>query len=200
MTMTLPIIFATNNVHKIEEVRASLGQTFALQTMKEAGIDIDIPEPHATLEANAAEKARVIARLTGRDAFSEDSGLEVRCLMGEPGVKSARYAGDHRSDQDNIKLLLERLHGHTDRRAQFRTIMFLILDGKEYCFEGVCSGTILMIPEGSHGFGYDPIFVPDGASESFATMGLLEKNKFSHRRKALDQLITFLKKQHYGQG
>lgn len=198
--MTLPIIFATNNAHKIEEVRASLGHAFALQTMKEAGLDLDIPEPHPTLEENAAEKARVISRLTGRNAFSEDSGLEVRCLKGEPGVKSARYAGEHRNDLDNIRLLLDRLHGASDRRAQFRTVMFLILDGKEYCFEGVCPGTILSVPEGHQGFGYDPIFVPNGASASFATMGMLEKNKFSHRRKALDQLITFLKTQNYGQG
>lgn len=196
----IDLIFATNNLHKAEEVRAVLGDAFALRTMQEAGLDLDIPEPHPTLEANAFGKARTIARLTGRSAFGEDTGLEVKALDGAPGVKSARYAGDGRSTEANIRKLLEALRDQPDRSARFRTVMALVLDGEEYHFEGICPGRILTTPRGSQGFGYDPVFVPEGADLTFAEMGMEEKNRFSHRRKALDRLIDFLKMQSHAQG
>jgi XTP/dITP diphosphohydrolase len=194
------MIFATNNAHKVEEIRAALGGAFELQTLKEAGIDIDIPEPYDTLEANAAAKARTIVQLTGLDAFAEDTGLEVTSLQGEPGVRSARYAGEERDDAANMRKLLDRLEGQTDRSARFRTVMVLIMNGIEYSFEGICPGQIALQTGGTGGFGYDPLFIPDGSSLTFAEMGLEEKNIFSHRRKALDQLITFCKNKRYGQG
>lgn len=194
------LIFATNNAHKTEEVRAALGSAFSLQTMREAGLDIDIPEPHPTLEANAFEKVRTVVGLTGRSAFSEDTGLEVFALGGEPGVHSARYAGEDRSTEANIKKLLSLLEGAADRSARFRTVMALVLDGKEYSFEGICPGRIVLEPRGGAGFGYDPVFVPEGSELTFAEMDMAGKNRFSHRKKALDQLITFLKGVSYGQG
>ena len=199
------LIFATNNAHKVEEVRAVLGTAFTLETMREAGIGIDIPEPHDTLEANALEKARTIWKLTGKDCFSEDTGLEVEALNGEPGVRSARYAGDDRSPRANIDKLLARLgeaggaDGLADRAARFRTVIALILDGQEYLFEGICPGHILETVRGEGGFGYDPVFVPEGANRTFAEMPMEEKSRFSHRRKAMDQLTDFLKKQPDGQ-
>ena len=190
--MSIDLIFATNNAHKTAEVRSALGSAFILQTMREAGLDIDIPEPHATLEENAFEKVRTVVRLTGDSAFAEDTGLEVFVLNGEPGVKSARYAGEQRSDAANIAKLLERLDGAADRSAQFRTVMALVLDGKEYTFEGICPGRITLSPKGEGGFGYDPVFVPDGSELTFAEMDMAGKNRFSHRKKALDLLIHFL--------
>lgn len=189
------IIFATNNANKVKEVQAVLPATLQVQTLKEAGIDIDIPEPHDTLEANALEKARVIHQMTGKDCFSEDTGLEVAALNGEPGVRSARYAGEIKSDAANMTLLLHKLEGSENRQARFRTVIALILDGKEHLFEGICEGRIIAAPKGSEGFGYDPIFVPDGSENTFAEMGMAEKNKFSHRKKAVAQLVTFLKQQ-----
>ena len=188
-----PIIFATNNAHKIGEIQAAIGHTQKIITLREAGIDIDIPEPHDTLEANALEKSSAIHRLTGKNCFSEDTGLEVAALHGEPGVLSARFAGAHRSDKDNIDLLLHRLHGSTDRRARFRTVISLIWNDHQYLFEGICEGHILETPVGENGFGYDPVFVPDGENRSFAQLTLSEKNKYSHRRKAADQLVAFLR-------
>jgi XTP/dITP diphosphohydrolase len=193
------LIFATNNAYKAEEVRAALGDAFTLRTMREAGLDLDIPEPHPTLLENALEKARVVARLTGQNAFAEDSGLEVRALNGEPGVRSARYAGEERSDAANTHKLLRAMEECVDRYASFRTVMGLVLDGKEHHFEGICPGHITLQPRGTGGFGYDPVFIPDGASVTFAEMSLEEKNKYSHRRKALDQLIEFLKTNEHGQ-
>ena len=188
-----PIIFATNNAHKIEEIRAATGHTQEIITLREAGIDIDIPEPHDTLEENALEKSSTIHRLTGKNCFSEDSGLEVAALHGEPGVLSARFAGAHRSDKDNIDLLLHRLMGQPDRRARFRTVISLIWNEHYHLFEGTCEGHILTIPAGENGFGYDPVFVPDGETRSFAQLTLTEKNKYSHRRKAADKLVAFLR-------
>ncbi|HVZ24907.1 MAG TPA: RdgB/HAM1 family non-canonical purine NTP pyrophosphatase [Sediminibacterium sp.] len=186
------LLFATNNTHKADEIRSVPNLPFRILTLQEAGIHIDIPEPHPTLEANATEKSTTIYRLTGNDCFSEDTGLEVKALQGEPGVKSARYAGEGRKSSDNIHLLLSRLNGQTDRSARFRTVISLLLQGKEYQFEGICTGTILFEPTGSGGFGYDPVFVPDGATNSFAEMNTGEKNKYSHRKKALDKLLQFL--------
>ena len=188
-----PIIFATNNAHKIEEIQAAIGRDLQVITLREAGIDIDIPEPHDTLEANAQEKSSTIHRLTGKSCFSEDTGLEVTALHGEPGVHSARYAGPQRSDKDNIALLLQRLGPHADRSARFRTVISLIWNDRQHLFEGTCEGRILTTPIGGHGFGYDPVFVPDGETRSFAQLSLEEKNRYSHRRKAAVKLVTFLR-------
>ena len=188
------IIFATNNQNKVEEVRAVLGNNFNIITLKEAGIDIDIPEPYDTLEANATEKSKTIFNITNQNCFSEDTGLEVEALNGEPGVKSARYAVDDRSFADNIDKLLFNLKTAANRSAQFRTVISLILDGKEYFFEGICPGKIIEERKGNHGFGYDPVFVPDGSDKTFAEMDMAEKNKFSHRKKAMEKLIIFFSK------
>jgi XTP/dITP diphosphohydrolase len=190
--MHTKLIFATNNQHKVDEIRAVTGNLFDIITLKEAGIDVDIPEPHDTLEANATEKSMTIHRLTGENCFSEDTGLEVAALDGEPGVKSARYAGDARDFQENIDKLLYKLQGLTDRSARFRTVISLILNEKEYLFTGVCEGKISGSQKGLQGFGYDPVFVPDGADKSFAEMTMEEKNQYSHRKKAVTQLIHFL--------
>jgi XTP/dITP diphosphohydrolase len=186
------LIFATNNQHKVDEIRAVLPSHFSVKTLKEAGIDIDIPEPHNTLQENAREKARTIYHLTGTNCFSEDTGLEVPSLNNEPGVKSARYAGEEKSFQKNTEKLLHNLAEKSDRTAQFRTVVCLVLNGEEYFFEGICRGRIIAAPKGNKGFGYDPVFVPDGADKTFGEMNLEEKNSFSHRRKAIDGLVSFL--------
>jgi XTP/dITP diphosphohydrolase len=189
------IIFATNNQHKVDEIRLVIGNKLNIVTMKEAGIDIDIPEPHKTLEANATEKSTTIHKLTSSNCFSEDTGLETEALNGEPGVKSARYAGETKNFQANIDKLLSKLEGKENRKAKFRTIISLIWNNKEYLFEGVCNGQIIKDQKGNEGFGYDPIFIPAGANKTFAEMSMEEKNLYSHRRKATDQLIGFLQKQ-----
>lgn len=188
----MKLIFATNNRHKAEEIRHSIGGSFEILTLQEAGIDIDIPEPHATLEANATEKSQTIYRMTQTSCFSEDTGLEVAALNGEPGVKSARYAGDDRSFDKNIDKLLANLEGKPDTSARFRTVISLILNGKEILFEGICRGTISRERKGSGGFGYDPVFVPHGSGKTFAEMDLEEKDRFSHRAKATEKLVAFL--------
>lgn len=187
------LVFATNNLHKIEEVNSILGDDFQLITLKEAGIDIEIPEPFNSLEENAYEKARVIHEMTGLDCFSEDTGLEVESLAGEPGVRSARYAGDSATAENNISKLLSRLDGKTDRTAKFRTVIHLILNNEHHSFEGICKGIIIAYKKGTQGFGYDPIFIPDGSDKTFAEMSLQEKNVFSHRGKAVGSFIEFLK-------
>jgi XTP/dITP diphosphohydrolase len=188
------IIFATNNQYKVEEVRAVLGKRFNIITLKEAGIDIDIPEPHDTLEANATEKSKTIYEITNKNCFSEDTGLEVEALNGDPGVKSARYAGESRSFDDNIEKLLTNLKTANNKTARFRTVISLIQAGKEYFFEGICPGKITNERKGNNGFGYDPVFVADGSDKTFAEMDMTEKNQFSHRKKAMEKLITFLNK------
>ena len=193
--MHTKLIFATNNQHKVDEIRAVTGELFTIITLREAGIDIDIPEPHATLEANATEKSTTIHRLTGENCFSEDTGLEVTALHGEPGVKSARYAGETRDFQENIDKLLGKLEGIEDRTARFKTVISLILNEKEYLFTGVCEGRITESQKGLQGFGYDPVFIPDGATKRFAEMTIEEKNLYSHRKKAVTQLIHFLSQQ-----
>lgn len=190
--MKTNLIFATNNQQKVIEIRAVIGDLFDIVTLAEAGIDIDIPEPHDTLEANATEKSKTIFRMTGQNCFGEDSGLEIEALNGEPGVKSARYAGDSRDFQQNIDKVLHNLKGIPNRKARFRTVISLILDSKEYLFDGGCEGNIIEEQKGTKGFGYDPIFVPDGAFSSFAEMSMEEKNKYSHRKKAVAKLIDFL--------
>jgi XTP/dITP diphosphohydrolase len=186
------LVFATNNQHKADEIKALLLQGVEILTLKEAGILIDIPEPHDTLEANATEKSSTIYQLTGDNCFSEDTGLEVIALNGEPGVKSARYAGETRSFDDNITKLLTNLDGQANRKARFRTVISLILDGKETQFEGICEGTILTGRQGEGGFGYDPVFMADGADKSFGQMNMEEKSRYSHRKKAVEKLVVFL--------
>jgi XTP/dITP diphosphohydrolase len=186
------LLFATNNSHKIEEIRSAVGQLVQVIGLKEAGVHIDIPEPHDTLEANASEKSTTIFALTGTSCFSEDTGLEVFSLNNEPGVLSARYAGDGKSSSDNIIKLLDKLKGRPDRRARFRTVISLIWKGEEHLFEGICEGSIADNPRGTQGFGYDPVFIPAGSTLTFAEMTVEEKNAVSHRRKAADQLVLFL--------
>lgn len=186
------LIFATNNQHKVDEIRVVLGNIFDIITLKEAGINIDIPEPYDTLEANASEKSSTIYKLTKNNCFSEDTGLEVDSLNGEPGVKSARYAGNERSFDANIDKLLVKMQASNKREAHFKTVISLILNGEEKQFEGICKGLILKERRGINGFGYDPVFIPDGSSKTFAEMNIEEKSKFSHRKKAMNKLIDFL--------
>ena len=187
------LIFATNNKNKVAEIRSVLNNSFEVISLKEAGIDIDIPEPHDTLEENALEKSKTIYALTGKNCFSEDTGLEVAILNGEPGVRSARYAGDESDFKANISKLLQKLQGKKNRQAQFRTVISLILEGKECQFEGICKGYIIEKETGMGGFGYDAIFVPEGSERSFGEMTMDEKNVYSHRKKATAKLIEFLK-------
>jgi XTP/dITP diphosphohydrolase len=190
----MKLIFATNNINKVNEIRQVVGRDLDIITLAEAGIDIDIPEPHKTLEANATEKSTVIYKMTGVSCFSEDTGLEIEALNGEPGVKSARYAGNDRDFQANINKVLHNLQPHSNRKAQFRTVVSLILEEEEHLFEGICKGSILTEQFGSNGFGYDPVFMPDGATKTFGEMNMAEKNVYSHRKKAIAQLIAFLTK------
>ncbi|RFM26225.1 RdgB/HAM1 family non-canonical purine NTP pyrophosphatase [Deminuibacter soli] len=192
--MQKTLVFATNNENKVTEIRNVIGSDFSIITLKEAGIDIDIPEPHDTLEANATEKSTTIYRMVHQDCFSEDTGLEVTALNGEPGVKSARYAGEGRDFSANVDKLLHKLEGESNRRARFRTVISLLWEGREYFFEGICPGVITRAPKGDGGFGYDPVFIPDGDTRTFGEMTVEEKKQFSHRAKAMQQLIAFLKK------
>jgi len=186
------IIFATNNQNKVAEIRKLLQGHFEVISLKEGGIDIDIPEPYDTLEANASTKSETIFKLTGSNCFSEDTGLFVDALKGEPGVKSARYAGEPASNEANIQKLLLNLQSAENRKAYFRTVISLILNGKEYQFEGICEGVILNAKRGEQGFGYDAVFLPEGSNKSFGEMTMEEKNIFSHRKKAISKLIAFL--------
>lgn len=193
--MTGILIFATNNKYKADEIRYALHGGIEVITLREAGLEIDIPEPYDTLAENAREKSSVIYTLTGKNCFSEDTGLEVFSLNGEPGVKSARYAGDGDS-RSNIRKLLEKLGDNNERNARFRTIISLLIGNNEYQFEGICEGQISTIEKGAGGFGYDSVFIPDGSYKTFAEMSMDEKNQYSHRKKATDKLINFLNNYH----
>ena len=188
----MKIVFATNNAHKLREVQQTVGDKFEIVSLRECGVVEDIPENEPTLEGNALAKARYIYSRTGLSCFADDTGLEVDALGGEPGVRSARYATDGHDDEANKRLLLERMEGKENRGAQFRTAMALILDGEEYLFEGVVRGEILTQECGDGGFGYDPLFAPEGRSESFAEMNAEEKNAISHRGRAVRKLAEFL--------
>ena len=188
----MKLIFATNNQNKIAEIKAALTQGLEIITLQDAGLDIEIDEPFDTLEENAREKATVIFGITKQNCFSEDTGLEVIALNGKPGVKSARYAGDKADNKKNIALLLKNMEGIDERNAQFKTVICLLLNNKEYLFTGICEGKINSKETGSMGFGYDAVFTPDGADKTFAEMNMDEKNKYSHRKKALQKLINFL--------
>lgn len=186
------LVFATNNPHKAREVEEILGGAYEVKTLKEIGCDTDIPETADTLEGNALLKAQYVKAHFGLDCFSEDTGLEVTALGGAPGVHTARFAGEQRSAADNNALLLQKLEGQSDRRAQFRTVIALLMDGKEILLEGVCKGHIGMAPAGEGGFGYDPVFVPEGHELSFAQLGSDIKNQISHRARAMQKLVAYL--------
>lgn len=190
------IIFATNNAHKLAEVQAVLGDGFRLKTPRECGITEDIPETQPTLEGNASQKARYLHDRTGGNCFADDTGLEVCALGGAPGVHSARYATDGHDFEANNCLLLKNLQGVTDRRARFRTVISLILNGEEHLFEGIVEGHIADRPSGVEGFGYDPLFIPDGFEKTFAEMTAEEKNEISHRGRAVRRLADFLTNLH----
>lgn len=192
--MAREIVIATNNKHKVEEIRSLVGDRIKIISLSELGCKEDIPETGETLEENARQKARYIWEKYGKDCFADDTGLMVDALDGKPGVYSARFAGEKCSFDDNIDLMLEMMEGKTNRKAYFSTVICLIEQGEEKLFEGSCPGSILTERYGRGGFGYDPIFIPDGYGESFAEMGLEEKNKISHRGKATDKLIKYLLK------
>ncbi len=186
------ILFATNNKNKIAEVQTIVPINYTIVSLAAANIQEDIPEPWPTIEENAVHKATYISNKYNCNCFSEDTGLVVPLLNGAPGVKSARYAGDAASALDNIALLLHNLKDQTPTPAYFKTVICLILNGEQHLFTGICEGTIIATPTGEQGFGYDPIFIPTGANNTFATMDMAGKNKYSHRKKAMQQLITFL--------
>lgn len=188
----MKIIFATNNAHKLSEVQAVLGSEFELETPRMVGITEEIPEEQTTIAGNASQKSHYLHDRTGRDCFADDTGLEVDALAGAPGVHSARYATDGHDFAANNELLLKNLTGVGDRRARFRTVISLILDGKEYLFEGVVEGHIALNLCGGEGFGYDPLFVPEGGVKTYAEMTTQEKNTLSHRARAVRKLVEFL--------
>ncbi|MBI5540674.1 MAG: non-canonical purine NTP diphosphatase [Bacteroidia bacterium] len=190
----MQLVFASNNQHKLSEIQFIIGKEFQLITLSEAGFTGDIPEDQNTLEGNALEKARYIFSKLGVNCFADDTGLEVEALNGEPGVYSARYAGHTNNSENNIAKLLLNIKNKTNRKAQFRTVIALIINGKEFLFEGIVKGIIIKEKRGSIGFGYDPIFVPDGYNNTFAEMPINEKNKISHRANAIHKLADFLKK------
>lgn len=188
----MTIIFATNNAHKLAEVQAVLGEGYELLTPRDCGITEEIPEEQPTLEGNASQKAHYLFDRTGRDCFADDTGLEVEALGGAPGVHSARYATDSHDFAANNRLLLENLAGKENRRARFRTVISLILGGEEHLFEGIVEGRIIERESGHQGFGYDPLFIPDGYGKTFAQMTTDEKNAVSHRARAVRKLAAYL--------
>ena len=186
------LVFATHNSHKASEINNLLGGLYEIRELDAIGITEDIPEEGDTLEANAREKARYVYDRTGLDVFADDTGLEVEALNGQPGVYTARYAGEECDSVKNMKKLLAELDGQSSRKARFRTVICLISGGVEHLFEGVVNGTITTSFSGTEGFGYDPIFMPDGENRTFAEMPLTEKNKISHRGRAVSELVKFL--------
>jgi XTP/dITP diphosphohydrolase len=187
------LIFASNNAHKLGEIRNLLDNIIEIQSLKDINLEGDIPETSNTLEGNATQKAEWIYSRIGQDCFADDTGLEVEALDGAPGVYSARYAGEGCSFADNVNKLLKAMDGQTNRKARFRTVICFIENGEKHYFEGIVNGTIIEKGSGNMGFGYDPIFVPDGYDISFAEMPLDEKNKISHRGLATQKLVEYLK-------
>ena len=189
------LIFATGNKHKADEVQDFLGEGFALRCLKDVGITEDIPETEPTLEGNAYQKAKYVFDRTGEPCFADDTGLEVEALDGAPGVYTARYAGEGKSSEDNMDLLLKNLEGVKNRNARFRTvIVYLDNNGRVFEFEGIVNGVITEEKKGTQGFGYDPIFRPDGYDKTFAQLPLSKKNKISHRARAMQKFLDFLTK------
>ena len=194
LIMAQELIFVTHNKHKYKEIQAIIPQAFHLVSLADIGIFEEIPETADTMQGNALQKARFVHKKSGKSCFADDTGLEVDALDGAPGVYSARYAGEQCSYEDNNRLLLKNLEKHTNRRARFRTVIALIIDGKEYLFEGIVPGEIIRENKGRQGFGYDPVFVPDGFGKTYAQMSDDEKNAISHRAKAVNKMIDFLEK------
>lgn len=189
------LVFATNNAHKLEEIRAILGNKVEILSLNDINCCADIPETADTLQGNAALKAQYIYKNYGLDCFADDTGLEVEALNGAPGIYSARYAGGEGHDSEaNMKKLLSEMQDKDNRKARFRTVICLIEGGKEHFFEGIVNGSIIRERKGGAGFGYDPVFMPDGYSETFAEMGNDEKNKISHRARAVQKLCEYINK------
>ena len=188
----MKLVFATNNLHKLKEVQEMLSNAIEVLSLKDIGCFEDIEETESTLEGNAKLKADYITEKYGFDCFADDTGLEVEALDGNPGVYSARYAGEHGNAEKNMEKLLIELQNKSSRKAKFRTIIALNLRNKQYLFEGICDGEILNEKTGVKGFGYDPIFKPKNASCSFAEMNSEEKNIISHRGIAIQKLVNFL--------
>jgi len=186
------LLFATNNPHKLVEIRSMLGSRFTVLSLQDIGFSGEIPEDRPTLEENASKKAFFLFRRCGCDCFADDTGLEVEALDGEPGVFSARYAGEGKNADDNTAKLLQKMAEIKNRLARFRTVISLIFDGEEFQFEGVVNGEIIDEKRGTGGFGYDPVFMPEGSELTFAEMQPVEKNKISHRGRALEKMVEFL--------
>ena len=189
----MKLVFATNNAHKLKEIQHLLGDSFQLKTLKEIGCTEEIPETTNSIEGNASQKANYVFKKFKVNCFADDTGLEIQALGGEPGVHSAHYAGPERDNEKNIALVLEKLKEKSNKNARFKTIISLVIKGKEKLFEGIVKGKIIDTRKGSNGFGYDSIFVPDGYSHTFAEMSEAEKNAISHRALAFQKLIDFLK-------
>ena len=186
------LTFATSNKSKAKELNALLSSKFSIQTLVDIDFTGDIPETSNTLEGNAIQKAQFVVDNYGLDCFADDTGLEIEALNGEPGVYSARYAGEDRSSDDNMNKVLDKLKGETDRKAQFRTVIALMTEGETHLFEGVSKGSIALGKSGTDGFGYDPIFIPEGYDRTFSEMTLDQKNEISHRGIAVRKLVDFL--------
>jgi XTP/dITP diphosphohydrolase len=189
---TMTLVFASNNENKIKEIRSLLGDSFDLLSLKDINMNEEIPEEESQIEGNALAKARYIFNATGMNVFADDTGLEISALNGMPGVHSARFAGENKDSSANIDKVLSLLSDKESRAARFKTVIALVLDKKEYLFEGTVSGTILKARRGTSGFGYDPVFLPDGKNKTFAEMDLSEKNSISHRARAFEKLKEFL--------
>ena len=188
----MTLVFASNNKHKIKEINSLLGDSFTLLSLHDINITEDIPEEEPQIEGNALVKARFVFNNCGLNVFADDTGLEITALNGLPGVNSARFAGENKDSSANIEKVLSLLGNTENRQARFRTVIALILDKKEYLFEGIVNGTIIHEKKGTEGFGYDPIFVPEGKIRTFAEMELAEKNTVSHRARAFEKLKEFL--------
>ncbi|HNP17983.1 MAG TPA: RdgB/HAM1 family non-canonical purine NTP pyrophosphatase [Fulvivirga sp.] len=192
----MKICFATNNQNKIEEIAAAISSAISLQSLEDIGCSEELEETKMTLEGNSLQKARYVFDNYNVAVFADDTGLEVESLNGEPGVKSARYAGDQRDNEANIDLLLSNLQGKKNRSAQFRTVITLIVEGKEVQFEGIAKGVIEEYRKGNAGFGYDAVFTPEGYNRTFAQMSVAEKNQISHRGLAVKKLVEYLNNQY----
>ncbi len=192
----MKICFATNNQNKIEEIAAAISSAISLQSLEDIGCYEELEETKMTLEGNSLQKARYVFDNYNVAVFADDTGLEVETLKGEPGVRSARYAGDQRDNEANIDLLLSKLQGKKNRRAQFRTVITLIVEGKEVQFEGIANGMIEEYRKGNAGFGYDAVFTPEGYNHTFAEMSVTEKNQISHRGLAVKKLVEYLNNQY----
>lgn len=190
----MELVFASNNKHKVKEISSIIGKDIKMLSLNDFNITEDIPENEMTLEGNALAKARYVHEKTGRNVFADDTGLEIDALEGLPGVHSARFAGENKDSSANIEKALAMLGNKENRNARFRTVIALIIDGKEFLFEGIVNGSIIKEKRGMEGFGYDPVFIPEGCTETFAEMPLSKKNTMSHRSRAFTKLREFLDK------